>query len=200
MNGIRYWLAVILMVSGPPAILWWFVVHPFIGFWRRLGKLASSLIVLALMLALCYFLYLHRDTLLVRDLGTNRFLWPPAALLFALSAYFDARAKKHLKLHIMTGMPELDPEGSGTPMLMEGIYASVRHPRYVAVIIGVTAVALFVNYLGIYIFTVLAVPALWVVVILEERELIERFGREYDQYRREVPMFVPRFVSRTRSR
>ena len=197
MNGIRYWLAVILMVSGPPAILWWFVVHPFIGFWRRLGRLFSSLIVLALMLALCYCLYLYRDTLLVRDLGTNRLLWPPAALLFALSVYFDTRAKKHLKLHIMTGMPELAPEGSETHMLKEGIYASVRHPRYVAVLVGVAACALFVNYLGIYVFTVLAVPGLWAVVILEERELVERFGREYEQYQRDVPMFFPRFGRRS---
>jgi len=200
MNGIRYRLAVILMVSGPPAIFWWFVVHPFIGFWRHLGKLLSSLIVLALMVVLGYYLYVYGDTLLVRDLGANRLLWLPGILLFALSAYFDARAKKHLKLHIMTGIPELDPEGSGTPLLKEGIYASVRHPRYVAVIVGIAAFALFVNYLGIYVFTVLAVPALWLVVILEERELAERFGREYEQYRREVPMFIPRFVSRTRSR
>ena len=196
MNGIRYWLAVILMVSGPPAILWWFVVHPFIGFWRRLGKLLSSLIVLALMLVACYLLYQARDALLFRDLGTNRLIWAPAFLLFVLSGYLDARAKKHLKLHIMTGMPELDPEHSGTPMLKEGIYASVRHPRYAAVIVGVAGVALFVNYLGIYVFTVLAVPALWLVVILEERELAERFGREYEQYRSEVPMFIPRLRSR----
>jgi hypothetical protein len=196
MNGIRYWLAVILMVSGPQLFFWWFVVHPFIGFWRRLGKLLSSLVVLALMLGLGYWLYQARDTLLVRDLGTNRLLWLPALLLFVLSAYFDARAKKHLKLHIMTGMPELDPEGSGTPLLREGIYARVRHPRYVALIVRLAACALFVNYLGIYVFTVLAVPALWLVVILEERELAERYGREYEQYRREVPMLFPRFGKR----
>jgi len=197
MNGIRYWLGVILMVAGPPAILWWFVVHPFVGFWRRLGKLLSSLIVLSLMLAVCYLLYQARDTLLVRDMGTDRLLWAPALVLFALSVYFDVRAKKHLKLHIMTGMPELDPEHSGTPMLKEGIYASVRHPRYVAVIVGMAAFAFFINYLGAYVLTVLAVPALWLVVVLEERELVERYGREYEQYQREVPMFFPRIGSRT---
>lgn len=81
-------------------------------------------------------------------------------------------------------------------MLKEGIYASVRHPRYVAVIVGIAAFALFVNYLGIYVFTVLTVPALWLVVILEERELTERYGQEYAQYQREVPMFFPRFRPR----
>ena len=192
MDDLRYWLAVILMVTGPPAIFWWFIVHPFIGFWRRLGKVLSSVVVLAIILAVCYGLYQVRDTLLVRDLGTHRLLWLPAVLLFVISAYFDARAKKHLKLHIMTGMPELDPEGSGVPLLKEGIYASVRHPRYVAVIVGFAAFALFVNYVGVYVFTVLTVPLLWLVVILEERELAERYGREYEEYRHEVPMFVPR--------
>jgi protein-S-isoprenylcysteine O-methyltransferase Ste14 len=41
------------------------------------------------------------------------------------------------------------------------------------------------------------VPALWLVVILEERELAERYGREYEQYQREVPMLIPRIGSRT---
>jgi protein-S-isoprenylcysteine O-methyltransferase Ste14 len=118
-------------------------------------------------------------------------------LLFALSAYLDTRAKKHLQLNIMTGMPELDPEGSGVPLLTEGIYARVRHPRYLAVMVGFAAVALFVNYVGIYVFTVLTVPLLWLVVLLEERELLDRYGLEYERYQREVPMFLPRFGPRS---
>lgn len=38
MGTARYWIGVLLVVSMPPAILWWFVVHPFIGFWRRVGR------------------------------------------------------------------------------------------------------------------------------------------------------------------
>jgi len=29
METVRYWVGVLLVVSLPPAILWWFVVHPF---------------------------------------------------------------------------------------------------------------------------------------------------------------------------
>jgi protein-S-isoprenylcysteine O-methyltransferase Ste14 len=97
----------------------------------------------------------------------------------------------------MMGMPELDPEGSGVLLLKEGIYASVRHPRYVAVTVGFAGVALFVSYLGIYILTVLTVPLLWLVVLFEERELLDRYGAEYEQYRREVPMFLPRLGPRS---
>ena len=35
MDQVRYVVAVLLVVFTPPAMLFWFVVHPFTGFWRR---------------------------------------------------------------------------------------------------------------------------------------------------------------------
>lgn len=31
MDTARHWIRVLLFVSMPPAILWWFVAHPLIG-------------------------------------------------------------------------------------------------------------------------------------------------------------------------
>jgi len=36
-------------------------------------------------------------------------------------------------------------------------------------------------------------PAGFVMLMLEERELIDRFGEEYRQFQREVPKIIPRF-------
>jgi protein-S-isoprenylcysteine O-methyltransferase Ste14 len=68
----------------------------------------------------------------------------------------------------------------------------VRHPRYIAVLLGMFAVALFCNYLGLYVVVALTVPGLYVVAVLEERELLERFGTEYREYMERVPRFVPK--------
>ena len=50
-----------------------------------------------------------------------------------------------------------------------------------------------VNYLGVYILFVSAFPVLYVITVLEEHELIDRFGEEYRRYQREVPRLIPRW-------
>jgi len=56
--------------------------------------------------------------------------------------------------------------------------------------------SLFCNYLAVWILLALFVPAIYGVVLLEERELKQRFGRQYEQYCRDVPRFVPRLRRR----
>lgn len=69
----------------------------------------------------------------------------------------------------------------------------MRHPRYVSFLFGFLAVALFTNYLAIWVSLLLAFPLVYGLVLLEERELRQRFGKAYDDYARRVPRFVPRF-------
>jgi len=38
MDTFRYVLAVMLVISLPPAIAYWFVIHPFAALWRRVGS------------------------------------------------------------------------------------------------------------------------------------------------------------------
>ena len=54
------------------------------------------------------------------------------------------------------------------------------------------AVALFTNYLAIYVLALAIIPALYLVVVLEEKELRDRFGLEYAAYSERVPRFIPR--------
>ena len=69
----------------------------------------------------------------------------------------------------------------------------IRHPRYLSVIIGTAGFAMFVNYVGGYFVVLASIPALYLVVIFEERELVLRFGAAYEQYRSRVPAFFPSF-------
>jgi len=190
MGTARYWIGVLLVVSMPPAILWWFVVHPFIGFWRRLGARRAVWVVGALMLGIVAFLIPLRNTLLGRDLGSHPWLVALACLLTAAGAAMALWRRPHLTQRMLTGLSEL--QGDATPLLTKGPYALVRHPRYVEVVLFTFAYAAFANYAGSWVMAVLSLPFLHAVVVMEERELAQRFGAAWVEYRTRVPRYLPR--------
>jgi protein-S-isoprenylcysteine O-methyltransferase Ste14 len=58
--------------------------------------------------------------------------------------------------------------------------------------LGFLGWSLFANYQAVYALLLLSVPVINLVAILEERELLDRFGEEYASYRERVPRFIPR--------
>jgi protein-S-isoprenylcysteine O-methyltransferase Ste14 len=105
--------------------------------------------------------------------------------------------KRQLKLRTFIGLQELSGADPGDRLLQEGIYGVVRHPRYLSVIVGTAGFAMFVNYVGAYLMVLASIPALFLVTILEERELAHRFGVEYEEYRSRVPAIFPRLPKRS---
>lgn len=192
MDSVRYFLAVLLVVALPPGIAYWFLIHPFIGFWRKLGPTVTYAIVLAAFLAMIGGLFVIRDHLIVGDLGTNYALWPPAILSYGASVFIALRVRKYLTFRIFVGVPELAGETDKGKLLTEGIYGRVRHPRYVAVVLGVLAFALFTNYLSTYLMAPISMLGVYLLSLVEEKELRARFGEEYVSYATRVPRFVPR--------
>ena len=59
--------------------------------------------------------------------------------------------------------------------------------------LSMLAVALFTNYLALYVLFPLVVVALYIITVLEERELLERLGTAYEQYRKRFPRFLSIF-------
>jgi protein-S-isoprenylcysteine O-methyltransferase Ste14 len=127
------------------------------------------------------------------DFGTKWGLVAIAFLLYGGVTWLELQYWKHLSLATLVGIPELSPTGEQNGRLLkEGIYHVVRHPRYLSMGIGVLANALFVNYAGLYLLTLLLLPLGYLMIVLEERELVERFGEEYRTYQRDVPRLIPR--------
>ena len=192
MNSIRYFLALILVVTLPPLFFYWLLIHPFINFWRTKGAAVTYGVVLTIIAAGLLGLFSIRHYLLAIDLGTNYLLIGLGVLCLALSGMMRFALHRHLTVSTLLGLPEIAPDRYPRTLVTEGIYGRIRHPRYVQFLIALIGYALIANYLASYFVVALWIPAIYVIVLLEERELRDHFGKVYEDYCRRVPKFIPR--------
>jgi protein-S-isoprenylcysteine O-methyltransferase Ste14 len=191
LHDLRHAFAMLVVVTFLPLFSAWLLVHPLIRVWRRLGPVVTYTVLAAYSVAGMSLLWLMRGPLLRVEFGWSPWLGAAGAACLALSVYLRFRLWRQLTLSIMLGVPELVPPAGSRP-LTEGIYSRIRHPRYVEGGLVVMGMALLTNYLAAYALVAAYVIIIRIVVTLEERELVERFGAEYAEYASRVPRFVPK--------
>jgi protein-S-isoprenylcysteine O-methyltransferase Ste14 len=195
-DSIRYLLALITLLGLVPGLLLWFFIHPFVGFWRRLGPFWTYAVLSVPVAALMAGVFRARGALLEREYGTQVGLVGLGVACLICGAMIARTRRRHLTFGVLAGIPELSSKPSSQKLLTEGIYGRIRHPRYVELMLWLLGYALIANYLALYIAVPISLAALYLIVILEERELRDRFGSEYEEYCRAVPRFIPRLAPR----
>lgn len=92
-------------------------------------------------------------------------------------------------------------EGLGTPapfappkhLVVGGLYRYVRNPMYVAIAAAVAGQGLLLGQPVLYVaLAVGAIPVVAFVRLYEEPALARKFGADYEEYRRNVPRWLPR--------
>ncbi|MCJ7721138.1 isoprenylcysteine carboxylmethyltransferase family protein, partial [Candidatus Bathyarchaeota archaeon] len=73
-----------------------------------------------------------------------------------------------------------------------GVYSIVRHPQYFGGLLAHVGVSFLLTAWYSFLVTPLIVVLVYLVSKKEEEELIREFGKEYKDYTKEVPMFIPR--------
>ena len=81
-------------------------------------------------------------------------------------------------------------------VISTGIYSRIRHPQYFGAIIAHIGISFLLSSL----FSILSTPIVFAVIYLfswkEEKELMREFGNEYGDYKKKVPMLIPRIKSK----
>ena len=184
------WLAAAVLFLQLPIPLYWFVVHPQVGFWRRHQK-ASYIVALLCSwppVTLCIFLF--RKELFRSD-------WPPvwAALIgFALiifEGWLFWRLCRDLGAARLVGKAELSGAGS---IATHGIYARIRHPRYAGSLLAILGACFLAGKPAMWIVAAAWTALMLVAISFEEREMRRRFGPAFEDYARRVPRFIPRSI------
>lgn len=109
-------------------------------------------------------------------------------LMLCLSLYYVVSALYfYIKYAKLEGMPE-----NSTRLISEGIYRHLRHPMYGSLIY--LALGIFLKHpdLRSSIFATLCVVAFYITALVEEREMIGKFGSDYEHYRKSTGMFLPK--------
>jgi len=192
-ESIRYYLALFIVVTWPPGLVFWFVVHPFVGFWRRLGPWITYAILFLLMAVIAAGLFRIRDVLPAVEFETSYPLIAVALILNGVTWAVFFPVRKQLTFRILIGLPELDVKNQKQQLLTGGMFGKMRNPRYVAVVLFGLSMALLTNYLAVYLAFVALVVGLYGITLLEEKELRARFGKAYEDYCARVPRFIPKF-------
>ncbi len=192
-------VALIYAIVFFPAPFFWLTIHPAIRFWRRFGN-RSFWVALPLWTSSGTLLVLLRHRIFAERIGRNPLTTIAGAALIALALWIGHHVHRQLGLQRLAGLPEVSPGRYSGGVVRTGIYARVRHPRYLEYMLTFVGLALLTGAVGIFLLAIITILLYLIVAPLEERELCEHYGPEYEAYARDVPRFLPRWRSPFRAR
>ena len=184
-----------------PIPLFWLLVHPAAGFWRRHPRACYYVLGPAVWLAVAAALFGWRNWWLAERFWPAAAGWIPALLgsvLVIADFWMIRRIERAISVRVLVGLPELfsarSPEGAGRPttVVESGLYSRVRHPRYLGMMMSWVGAALISGATRLAALVAVFIGLALLVTELEERELLNRLGESYADYRRRVPRLVPR--------
>jgi protein-S-isoprenylcysteine O-methyltransferase Ste14 len=179
-------IAIAFLTFELPVPIYWLILHGPVSFWRRHIRAAFPVAVLAGWGIIDSALYRFR----VELFRPGRMSW--AALVGLAFIAFDvfafSKSEAALGGRRIVGHAEL---AGSRELIARGLYARVRHPRYLGMMSGVFGACLIVALPSLW-----AASIFWLVLTLftiraEERELHARLGPAYEGYSERVPALLP---------
>jgi len=189
-------LAIITLIFWPVIPLFWIPVHFAANFFRKLAVPVFMMPMIA-WLPLAYLIYQNRGFLINFKTDLPVVLNMIGITFFILGSALHIRTARLLGLWGIIGIPEISTRIKEN-LVTGGPFSIVRHPTYLAHTLIFFSVFLITGVIAVGIITLLDFILINTIIIpLEEKELLSRFGEDYVFYKRKVPSrFFPKFVKR----
>ncbi len=185
-NTLIDYLAIATLMFWPAIPLFWTPVHFAPGFFKKLG-LFTYIMPLFTWLPVAYLIFQNRAFLISYKIDLPTIASIIGILLLILGSLLHIWTIKLLGLLGIIGVPEVFSRIKEN-IVAVGPFSIVRHPTYLAHTLMFSGIFLITGVTALGILTVLDLIVINTIIIpLEERELLQRFGEEYLQYKKKVP-------------
>ncbi len=124
--------------------------------------------------------------------GLFAFGWLLVPVVTLMLNHFDLVGTRQVWLYLR------GREYESLPFAVPMLYKRMRHPLYVGWTISFWAIPTMTA--GHLLFAAVLTAYMAAATIVEERDLVAHFGNQYEEYRRRVPKFVPKFTFAAKSR
>ena len=182
------WLAA-LVYSTIPAF--WLVIHPRVEQWR-LRQRSPYRVLIPMWVGMWIVMGAITWPWRHERFYASALAWIPAAIFFAAGFALYRTGGRNFSGAQLGGRPELERGRHDQQLVTSGIRARVRHPIYLAHLCELLGWSIGTGLVVVYGLTAFAVFTGAVMIRMEDRELEQRFGEAYRDYRRSVPAVIPR--------
>ena len=191
-HKITNFIALAAFVYYPSIPIVLLLIHGAVGWWRKIGTKSYYLFLLffgALDLTALLLVLKYKQALLAWRLYNSPWAMLGLALLIVstISSVVSLRA---LSFKTLLALPEINLNKIPSRLVSQGIYKYIRHPRYLEFMLEILALAILSGLAVNFLLLLYFVPMMYWAARLEERELIERLGKEYSEYKQKTRMFL----------
>ncbi|HIH42596.1 TPA: isoprenylcysteine carboxylmethyltransferase family protein [Candidatus Woesearchaeota archaeon] len=183
-------IALIVIAYVLPIPFAWYIVHNKIKIFIRLGYF-NYILSYGTCFAIGYFLFVVHPQLSLFKLSTY-YTFIPGIVIALFVIYLDIKRQATFPFRTLIGLPEFMPRKYKSKLITSGIFGYIRHPRYLEYILSALAMAFITGLIISYIFFIYTLFAFNILAGIEEKELVQRFGKKYLAYMKKVPRFIPK--------
>ncbi len=166
----------------------------FPNLWKKIGIL-TYLVFLAFWLPIAYLILLSQNLLLQIKMDFHIIVVFLGFILIMIGLMIHVWTAKLLGIKALIGYNVVRPDNEKSGLITSSLFSIVRHPTYLAHTSLWLGFFLLTGFLSLMILTLLDFLITYFMIIpLEEKELIQRFRQEYIDYKKRVPKFFPRLL------
>ncbi len=183
-------LSIVTIMFWALVPLFWIPVHGLPIFFRKLG-IFTYITPAITWVPIAWLVYANRDLLLKHAFDLPQMVRVMGWVLLILGIVLQLWTLRLLGGWGIMGLPEVTKIVESR-IVTSGPFSVIRHPTYLSHTIMYAGVFLITGVMVNGLIALLDIVVINALVIpLEDRELLERFGDEYKTYRERVPAYFP---------